>query len=93
VEVRRLDDKEEIFSILKQDRIYAAYAIGDLETGLFEKCQWAAAYEDGKAKALCLLFKGLVPNAVFCMGEGPGLAVILGSVMRPGACAIASGLI
>ncbi|MDO9065934.1 MAG: hypothetical protein Q7U96_02485 [Chloroflexota bacterium] len=56
MEVRRLEDKEEIFSILKQDRLYAAYAIGDLESGLFEKCQWAAAYEDGKAKALCLLF-------------------------------------
>jgi ribosomal protein S18 acetylase RimI-like enzyme len=84
VEVRRLEDKEEIFGILQQDRLYAAYAIGDLESGLFEKCQWAAAYEDGKAKALCLLFKGLAPNAVFCMGESAGLAVILGSVLRPG---------
>jgi ribosomal protein S18 acetylase RimI-like enzyme len=84
VEVRRLEDKEEIFSILKQDRLYAAYAIGDLEAGLFEKCQWVAAYEDGTARALCLLFKGLTPNAVFCMGSGSGLAVILGSVMRPG---------
>jgi GNAT superfamily N-acetyltransferase len=67
VEVRRLEDKEEIFSILKQDRLYAAYAIGDLEAGLFEKCQWVAAYEDGTARALCLLFKGLTPNAVFCV--------------------------
>ena len=51
---------------------------------LFEKCQWAAAYEDGRAAALCLLFKGLTPNAVFCMGKSAGLALVLGSVMRPG---------
>ncbi len=84
MEVRRLEDKEEIYSILKTDRLYSAYAIGDLESGLFEKCQWAAAFDDGEPKALCLLFKGLVPNAVFCMGEPSGLAVILGSVLRPG---------
>jgi ribosomal protein S18 acetylase RimI-like enzyme len=84
VEVKKLEDKEEIYSILKQDRLYAAYAIGDLEPSLFEKCQWAAAYQEGKPKALCLLFKGLTPNAVFCMGDGAGLVVILGSVLRPG---------
>ena len=82
--VRRLEERDEIYEILRQDRLYAAYAIGDLEGTLFEKCQWAAAYEDGRAAALCLLFKGLTPNAVFCMGKSAGLALVLGSAMRPG---------
>lgn len=82
--VRRLTAPDEIYEILRQDRLYAAYAIGDLEGALFEKCEWAASYEDGRASALCLLFKGLTPNAVFCMGKSAGLALILGSVMRPG---------
>ena len=82
--VRRLVDRDEIYEILRRDRLYAAYAIGDLEGVLFEKCQWAAAYEDGQASALCLLFKGLTPNAVFCMGKSAGLAMVLGSAMRPG---------
>lgn len=84
IRVKRLEDRDEIFSILNKDRLYAAYAIGDLEGGMFDKCQWAATYEDGRATALCLLFKGLVPNAVFCMGQSDGLALILGSAMRPG---------
>ncbi len=51
---------------------------------MYEQCEWAAAYQDGQAKALCLLFKGLTPNALFCLGDTGGLAVLLGSAMRPG---------
>ena len=84
VQVKRLEDKDQILSILQGDRLYAAYAIGDLDPGMFGKCEWAAAYDGSTAKSLCLLFKGLTPNALFCLGEPAGLAVILGSAMRPG---------
>jgi ribosomal protein S18 acetylase RimI-like enzyme len=84
LQVRRLTDRDALYDILKTDRLYAAYAIGDLEPGLFEKCQWAAAYEGDEPVTLVLHFKGLLPNAVFCMGRADGLAAVLGSVMRPG---------
>lgn len=84
LQVKRLTDKDVIYDILKADRLYAAYAIGDLEPGLFEKCQWAAAYDGAEPVALALLFKGLIPNAVFCMGRSDGLAAILSGPLKPG---------
>lgn len=84
MQVKRLENKEEILSILESDRLYAAYAIGDLDPGMFAKCEWTAAFDGSVAKALCLLFKGLTPNALFCLGEPAGLAMMLGSAMRPG---------
>jgi ribosomal protein S18 acetylase RimI-like enzyme len=84
LEVRRLTDRDAIYDILKSDRLYSAYAIGDLEPALFDKCQWAVAYEGGEPVTLALHFRGLLPNAVFCMGRADGLAAILTETMHPG---------
>ncbi len=82
-QIRRLHEKQEILEFLERDRLYAAYAIGDLEPGLFEQCQWWAARAEGQIKAMALLFSGLEPPALFLIGAGAGLAPILGSALRP----------
>jgi ribosomal protein S18 acetylase RimI-like enzyme len=75
---RELNDKTEILGFLERDRLYAAYAIGDLEQGLFEACTWAGAEWDGRLGALALFYHGLDPPALFLMtapsprGEGWG---------------------
>jgi len=77
VEVRELHDKGEIYAFLAQDRYYAAYAIGDLEPGLFELCTWHVSVQDGRKTALTLRFRGLRPPALFAMGASDGLAPLL----------------
>jgi GNAT superfamily N-acetyltransferase len=81
--VRKLDDKDEILAFLQQDRFYAVYAIGDLEPDFFPKCEWFSAADGERTQALALHFTGLDPHALFTMGASGGLALILGSVLRP----------
>lgn len=81
--VRETRDREEILAVLNEDRVYAAYAIGDLEPPLFDQCEWALAEHADGPRALALLFKGLKPDTLLLYGDPRGLAVILAGVMRP----------
>lgn len=78
-----LADKAEILAYLETDRLYAAYAIGDLDPGMFEQCTWAAAEQRGQLRALTLYYRGLEPPALFLMGEIGGLQAILQDVLCP----------
>ena len=78
-----LTDKPRILAFLETDRFYAAYAIGDLEPGMFEQCTWAGAEKAGRLAALALLFHGLTPPAFFVMGHAEGLQAILEDVLHP----------
>ena len=82
-QVTTLTNKDQILAFLQQDRIYAAYAIGDLEPSLFAQSQWFGAEDDGEIQALALFFTGLQPPALFTMGDTDGLAAILASALRP----------
>ena len=81
--VHRLSEPAEIAAFLEQDRWYAAYALGDLEPGFFEQCQWFGADHGGELRSLALLFEGLDPPALFLMGEPIGITLILGAALRP----------
>ncbi len=83
-QVRKLTDPTEIFALLDADRLYAAYAIGDLEPEMFQHTHWYVAEADGQACSLALHFTALDPDALFLMGETTGLAIVLGSALRPG---------
>lgn len=43
LQVRALTNKDQILAFLQQDRLYAAYAIGDLEPSLFAQSHWFGA--------------------------------------------------
>jgi ribosomal protein S18 acetylase RimI-like enzyme len=75
--LKRLRAKEEIYDFLMEDRLYAAYAICDLEPALFRQCEWYAAVRNGRLTALCLLFTGLPPDRVFLMGSEQDLEPVL----------------
>jgi GNAT superfamily N-acetyltransferase len=81
--VKKIEDKGDIYSFLKKDRLYAAYAIGDLEPSLFRQCDWYAALRNGRMTTLCLRFKGLHPHPIFTMGAADGLVPILDKALRP----------
>lgn len=81
--VTELTEKQEILAFLESDRLYAAYAIGDLEPHLYVQSAWYGASEGGRLRALALLFRGLALPALFLMGEPAGLGAILANGLRP----------
>jgi ribosomal protein S18 acetylase RimI-like enzyme len=80
---RQLNDKAEILAFLQRDPLYAAYAIGDLEPGMFELCTWAGAERDGRLQALVLHFRGMQPPALLLIGDSDGLRATLEQALYP----------
>lgn len=80
--VKRIEAKGDLYRFLERDRLYAAYAIGDLEPALFRECEWYAALENGKITTLCLRFVGLPPDRIFVMGLAEGLVPILDRALK-----------
>lgn len=79
----KLKNKSEILAYLETDRLYASYAIGDLEPEMFEQTTWVKAEEAGQLQALVMLFRGLNPPALFLMGDTDGLRAILEEMLFP----------
>lgn len=78
-----LTDKAIILKYLEKDRLYAAYAIGDLEPQFFAQSTWIGAEEAGRLQALALNFRGLKLPAMFLMGDPNGLRAILENALCP----------
>jgi GNAT superfamily N-acetyltransferase len=81
--VKELTDRDEILFYLETDRLYAAYAIGDLETDLFEQTAWFGADNDGQMQSLAMLFRGVKMPVLFLMGNSDGIRAILDHGFSP----------
>lgn len=81
VEVTR--DKGRIRAFLERDRLWTAYALGDLEPGLFEVCDWVVATDGEGDVALTLLFKGLSPPGLWPFGDDAGVRLVLAEAVTP----------
>jgi ribosomal protein S18 acetylase RimI-like enzyme len=81
---RAVSERSEIAAFLRRDRLYAAYALGDLDGPNRGRVAWAMAYDDaGRATALAMHHEGLVPQPLFLMGAPDGCRAILEHVLRP----------
>jgi GNAT superfamily N-acetyltransferase len=81
---RAVSDRSEIGSFLRRDRIYAAYALGELDGPNRSRTAWAMAHDDaGRPTALAMHHEGLVPQPLFLMGAPDGCRAILESVLKP----------
>ena len=76
-------DRERLRGFLESDRIFAAYALCDLDDREFARTRWGLALHDGEPVALGLEYAGLSPQPVFVMGDDDGISAILGRVVRP----------
>ena len=77
-------------AFLDQDRLYAAYAICDLEEREFGRTRWGAAYDGDELIAVGLEYTGPTPQPLFVMGRTDGIAAVLRDVIRPRAAYIAA---
>ena len=80
---RTTDDRALLRSVLETDRLFAAYAICDLEDREFARTRWALAWDGDRPVALVLEYHGPTPQPLFAMGRPEGIEVILREVIRP----------
>ncbi len=81
---RAVTDRGEIAAFLRRDRLYAAYALGDLDGPNRSRVAWAMAHDGtGAPTALAMHHEGLVPQPLFLMGDPDGCRAILESVLKP----------
>jgi len=74
--VRDLRDPDEIRAMLAPHRTFSAYALGQLQPGLFEKTEWHVA-RGAAGEALLLHSKGGLGNALFSLGAPGALEAAL----------------
>jgi ribosomal protein S18 acetylase RimI-like enzyme len=84
VRAREVTDRDEIASFLRTDRLYSAYALGDLDSSARRRMTWGMAHAaDGRPIALAMHHEGLVPQPLFVMGDNDGVREVLASVIKP----------
>jgi RimJ/RimL family protein N-acetyltransferase len=83
ISVHREDDKEKLLAFLEKDRVWAGYAICDLEPELFSICEWYDTHSDRKIVSLCLYFKGFETPTQITFGDALGLGKILKKISIP----------
>ena len=87
---RPIADRARLREFLEQDRLFAAYAICDLEDREFGRTRWGAAWSGEELIALVLEYGGLSPQPVFVLGDHEGIERILADVIRPRAAYVAA---
>ena len=80
---RATTDKALLRAYLERDRLYAAYAICDLEEREFGRTHWGMAWDGEEPIALVLEYNGPTPQPLFAMGRQDGIAAVLRDVIRP----------
>ncbi len=88
--VRPISDRVALRTFLERDRLYAAYALCDLEDREFARTRWGAAYAGDGLVAVVLEYGGASPQPVFVMGRSDGIGAILRELIRPRAAYVAA---
>ena len=79
--VRRISDRDQIRALLRPRIEYSAYALGQLEPGLFERTSWYWSRGD-TGSGLVLHSRGGLGEATFVMGDADAIAAVL--TIHPG---------
>jgi len=87
---RPITDRLRLREFLERDRLFAAYAICDLEDREFAKTRWGAAWDGDTLVAVVLEYAGLSPQPLFVLGEDDGIERVLGDLIRPRAAYVAA---
>ena len=84
------NDRALLRRFLETDRLFAAYALCDLEDREFGRTRWGAAFEDDRLVAIVLEYSGMTPQPMFAMGRADGIEAIVAEVVRPRAAYVAA---
>jgi ribosomal protein S18 acetylase RimI-like enzyme len=89
VVARPISDRAALRAFLEHDRLFAAYALCDLEDREFARSHWGAAWAGDEIVAVVLEYGGLSPQPLFVMGRPDGIAAVLRDVVHPRAAYVA----
>jgi ribosomal protein S18 acetylase RimI-like enzyme len=87
---RSTTDRVLLREFLERDRLFAAYAICDLEDREFARTRWGIASQGSQVVAVGMEYGGLTPQPMFLMGDNDGIGAILRDVIRPRAAYMAA---
>ncbi len=87
---RTVTDRALLRTFLERDRLWAAYAICDLDDREFRRTRWGAAFEGGDIVAVALEYAGLTPQPLFVMGRADGIEAVVRDVIHPRAAYVAA---
>ena len=76
-------DVELIRTFLGRDRIFAAYALADLEDRVAGRARWGIARSGDEVVSLVLEYGGPSPQPLFIAGRDDGIEAILRDVIKP----------
>jgi ribosomal protein S18 acetylase RimI-like enzyme len=83
LEIRPTRDRELLREFLDSDRLFAAYALCDLDDREFGRTRWAVALDRKQPVAVVLEYTGLSPQPLFVMGDRAGVIGALRDIIRP----------
>ena len=72
------------------DRLFAAYAICDLDDREFSRTRWGGAFVGTDLVAVALEYAGLSPQPLFVMGRNDGIEAALRDLVKPRAAYVAA---
>lgn len=90
VSARSITDRAVLARFLGRDRLFAAYALCDLEDREFARSRWGAAWAGDDLIAVVMEYAGLSPQPLFAMGAPEGVDRILTDLIRPRAAYLAA---
>jgi GNAT superfamily N-acetyltransferase len=90
IQVRPTSDRAALRAFLERDRLFAAYALCDLDDREFHRTRWGGAFEGDRLVALAMEYVGFAPQPLFVMGDPDGVTAVLRGVIRPRAAYVAS---
>jgi GNAT superfamily N-acetyltransferase len=76
-------DRELLRDFLERNRLFAAYAICDLDDREFPRTRWAVARQGSDVVGLGLEYEGSSPQPLFVLGSDAGIHAVLRDVLRP----------
>ena len=82
LEVRTTRDRDLLLRFLGQDRLFAAYAIADMDDSEFSRTRWGVAFDADEPVAVVMEYGGLSPQPLFVMGSPDGVRAALTDAIR-----------
>ena len=82
LEIHATRDREALLAFLEQDRLFAAYAIADMDDAEFPRTRWGMATEADRPVAVVMEYRGISPQHLFVMGDPEGIGGILRDIIR-----------
>jgi ribosomal protein S18 acetylase RimI-like enzyme len=82
IEARATRDRDLLLEFLGRDRIFAAYAIADMDDLEFGRTRWGLAFDGDLPVAVAMEYRGISPQPLFVMGDPYGVGAVLRDIIR-----------